>query len=273
MATTAPPRSLSVTCWGSPSAPKRALLIHGLMSSSGCWFRVAQALANEGYFVTAPDLLGHGTAPRSADCSLATLAAALHPLFDATRPFSIIVGHSFGGVVALALLSILPTTHITPVLLLDPPILPPDQTPAHKQSMQRTERICAVVVEEVTSKIPTVDGLMSANPKWSREDAVWKVLGAQLCDPAAIEAIFRQNFPWSFEHLLEIIPANVRLSIIAGDPAMHPAFFVDTAEAFPHIRTTSVEGATHSIHREFPEVVSAAALAAVAEVEGLSSRV
>ncbi|KAH7923376.1 alpha/beta-hydrolase [Leucogyrophana mollusca] len=255
---------LSLTCWGSPSATKHALLIHGLTSSSGCWFRVAQALADEGYFVTAPDLLGHGTAPRSVDCSLAALAAALHPLFDARcPPFSIIVGHSLGAVVALALLPILPTTHITPVILLDPPLLPPDQTPAHRQSIQRMEKSCAVVIEEVTAKIPTVEEFMCANPRWSREDAVWKVLGAQLCDPAAIEAIFRQNHPWSFEHLLKTVPSTVHLSIIAGDPAMCPSFFVDTAKAFPHIRTSIIEGATHSIHREFPQAVVAAVLAAV----------
>ncbi|KAH7906886.1 Alpha/Beta hydrolase protein [Hygrophoropsis aurantiaca] len=255
----------SVTCWGSPAATKHALLIHGLTSSSGCWFRIAQQLAVEGYFVVAPDLLGHGTAPLSTDCSSSALAAALHPLFLPSRPsFSVIVGHSLGGVVALELIHLLPRAQTTPVILLDPPLLPLDQAPAHKQTMQRMEKSCAFVVAEVTTNIPTVDGLLSTNPGWSREDVVWKVLAAQLCDSATVEAIFRQNHPWSFVHLLEQDLSNVSLSIIGADPAItQPSFLADTAKPFPHIRTSIAKGASHSIHREFPDLVVASALDAV----------
>ena len=62
--------------WGSPAAPKRALLLHGSISSSHAWESVGQRLAEAGRFtfplscalhscipgfhVVAPNLLGHG---------------------------------------------------------------------------------------------------------------------------------------------------------------------------------------------------------------------
>ncbi|KAG6378837.1 hypothetical protein JVT61DRAFT_13117 [Boletus reticuloceps] len=38
----------SATVWGSPTARKHALLIHGLTSSSHTWHRVASSLASQG---------------------------------------------------------------------------------------------------------------------------------------------------------------------------------------------------------------------------------
>ena len=40
--------SISATHWGSPLAPRRALLIHGLTASSHSWEGLAQLLVAEG---------------------------------------------------------------------------------------------------------------------------------------------------------------------------------------------------------------------------------
>nr|BFE86321.1 hypothetical protein GCM10020093_089220 [Planobispora longispora] len=54
------------TCeWG--SGDRVAVLIHGIMASSRCWWRVGPALAERGYRVVAVDLPGHGGSPRGAD--------------------------------------------------------------------------------------------------------------------------------------------------------------------------------------------------------------
>lgn len=82
------------------------VLIHGIPGSTGVWERVAEALARD-HRVFVPDLLGFGASPRPrradelwADRQAAALANAL----DAAKVSdACIVGHDFGGPVALAL--------------------------------------------------------------------------------------------------------------------------------------------------------------------------
>jgi pimeloyl-ACP methyl ester carboxylesterase len=75
----------------------RILLLHGLAVTGAVWMPVLERLSGAAQ-AAAPDLLGHGTAPRSAAYDLASLAAAL-----ADHRADIVVGHSLGGYVALAL--------------------------------------------------------------------------------------------------------------------------------------------------------------------------
>lgn len=82
------------------------VLIHGIPGSAAVWDRVAQSLAPD-HRVFVPDLLGFGASPRPrradelwADRQATALASAL----DAAKVTgACIVGHDFGGPVALAL--------------------------------------------------------------------------------------------------------------------------------------------------------------------------
>lgn len=97
-------RLLSYQDLGPLDAPV-VLLIHGMASDSTTWSRAAEQLAERGYRVLAPDLLGHGDSDKPADGyqltdfadSMATLLTELGAR-DAT-----VVGHSFGGAVAMQL--------------------------------------------------------------------------------------------------------------------------------------------------------------------------
>ncbi|KAH7890658.1 Alpha/Beta hydrolase protein [Phlebopus sp. FC_14] len=259
----------NVTRWGDANVAKHALLIHGLTSSSGVWFRIAEALATRGYHVTAPDLLAHGKSPKSTSYKLEAFVEALEPLFEPSQPrFSLVIAHSFGGVVALACLSRLASEETIPVILLDPPLLPATQTPAEQQTRVGVEIARKIVVSEVT-EIPDVETLMSANPLWTKEDAKWKILAAKECDIVGLGQIFEQNYPWSFVHLLDNIPPNVKVTILAADPAKHAAFRVESVKNYKHVQTNVVEMASHSIHREFPDLVIDTAMKAVEEAHGI----
>jgi pimeloyl-ACP methyl ester carboxylesterase len=80
------------------------LLIHGLAGSSKTWDAVIPELAAD-YDVIAPDLLGHGESAKPiGDYSLGAFASGLRDFLAVLDISSVtIVGHSFGGGVALQL--------------------------------------------------------------------------------------------------------------------------------------------------------------------------
>jgi pimeloyl-ACP methyl ester carboxylesterase len=77
------------------------LLLHGLGATGGVWRGLLASV--EG---VAPDLPGHGAAPWEASYTFERIAEAVRPLLG-PAPVTV-VGHSMGGVVALALAAIAP---------------------------------------------------------------------------------------------------------------------------------------------------------------------
>ncbi|HST47168.1 alpha/beta fold hydrolase [Jatrophihabitans sp.] len=97
-------RLMSYQDLGPVDAPV-VLLIHGIMSDSTTWTRAAGLLADNGYRVLAPDLPGHGESDKVADgYQLADFAASLVTLLTELQATEVtVVGHSFGGAVAMQL--------------------------------------------------------------------------------------------------------------------------------------------------------------------------
>ncbi|KAH7929184.1 alpha/beta-hydrolase [Leucogyrophana mollusca] len=242
--------NLAATVWGSPTASKRAILFHGLTASSQTFFRVAEGLVAAGYHVTAPELLGHGSARRGTDYTIAGLAEEVRPFFTETPGYDLVIGHSLGGLVALAILPLL-GSRPTRMVLVDPPLY---------QSQELVDEKTVYFSDEVTN-VRSLEKYQSANPRWTRADAAWKVLGAEMCEAETVQAIFKQNVPWDFGHLLGTVPPNVNLTVQGADPSLKPCFRVEEAAEYPHVKTQVIWGSTHSITRESPEVIVEAALA------------
>lgn len=55
---------LPTHCWGTDTGGQRALAVHGLSSTANTWWQVADQLARDVTSLVAPDLRGHGRAPR-----------------------------------------------------------------------------------------------------------------------------------------------------------------------------------------------------------------
>lgn len=49
-----------------------------------------------GYYVVAPDLLGHGDAHRGTDYTIKAFAEDITPLLDEVKPLDLLIGHSLG---------------------------------------------------------------------------------------------------------------------------------------------------------------------------------
>jgi len=81
------------------------VLVHGITSTSATWADVMPALAERGFTVVAPDLLGHGeSAKPRGDYSLGAYASGIRDLMVALgHEQATFVGHSLGGGVAMQL--------------------------------------------------------------------------------------------------------------------------------------------------------------------------
>jgi lipase len=103
-----------------PSGPVRMLAIHGLTGHGQRWQKLAGSLPE--ITVAAPDLLGHGrsswAAPWSIDANISALAALLDDEADAPVQ---VIGHSFGGALAMHLAAVRPD-QVAGLLLLDPAV-------------------------------------------------------------------------------------------------------------------------------------------------------
>jgi lipase len=104
-----------------PTGPAEILGIHGLTGHGQRWETFANRHLPE-FGVLAPDLLGHGRSSRDApwtiDANVAALAALLEA--DGSAPVTV-VGHSFGGAIALALATARPDL-VAGLVLLDPAV-------------------------------------------------------------------------------------------------------------------------------------------------------
>lgn len=88
-------RTLAYTHAVNPEAP-RVVLIHGAPANSASWTKLTKHLTD--YDVIAVDRLGYGNSSPDAELSLGAHAASIAPLLT---PGCIVVGHSYGGPVAL----------------------------------------------------------------------------------------------------------------------------------------------------------------------------
>ncbi|OBG83419.1 alpha/beta hydrolase [Mycobacterium sp. E3298] len=103
-----------------PAGPVRVLALHGLTGHGRRWQQLAGLLPEITF--AAPDLIGHGrstwAAPWTIDANVAAMAALLD---DQAEAPALVVGHSFGGGLAMQLAAARPDL-VAALLLLDPAV-------------------------------------------------------------------------------------------------------------------------------------------------------
>lgn len=104
-----------------PSRPTQILGVHGLTGHGRRWETLSEGYLPE-FSLLAPDLIGHGRSTWSAPWTVEANVAALAALLDAEGGAPVlVVGHSFGGAVALALATARPDL-VSGLVLLDPAV-------------------------------------------------------------------------------------------------------------------------------------------------------
>ncbi len=212
--------------WG--EGDKLALLVHGITSDGGTWRRVAEALVERGYRVTAVDLRGHGASPRgeyspAAWCS--DLQETLPPGAD------LAVGHSLGG---LALWLAVDGLQPARAVYVDPAWWLP--------AAARQEQVAGFIAQKDWS----LEQVAAANPRWPSTDVQAKQAALQLWDPAAAEALLSDE---DLDFTPAVHPSCPSLVMLADPSELVPP---DRARRLRELgfRVETVRGAGHSIHRD-----------------------
>jgi pimeloyl-ACP methyl ester carboxylesterase len=194
---------LSYLEWGQSGAP--LLLLHGITSSARGWWRVAPELAQLGYRVHALDLPGHGQSQLSGEHRIDRVASLVAEALVALKlDTPAVVGHSWGGAVALALASSIPVARLA---LVDPLL--------GMSSERSTLRLPSFLEGVGQPPEQTLPALRAANPDWHECDFVWKAEALQQCRAEAVRGLFGTG-DWQITQLLGQIEAA--LLILLADP-------------------------------------------------------
>jgi pimeloyl-ACP methyl ester carboxylesterase len=247
--------------WGDPSAPP-VLLVHGVTSNAGIWWRIAPAIATSGRHVVAVDMPGHGrTAPAARShrfLDTATELAAFVQTAGLDRPNLAIVGHSWGGMVSAHL----PAAGLAPhtLVLLDPPSLTLERLRALTQAP--TERDYATLDESTAA-------VRRENPTWSEGDVAAKAQALTEFNSQLVLDVLLKNGDWDagMAALRHPNAAKSAIWLIRGEwstGGFIPESRVPRIEAqLGADRVITIEGAPHSPQRTHPEATILAILRAL----------
>lgn len=229
------------------------LLLHGIASSATTWWRAQRDLTDLGVAVIAPSLPGHGGRSALPAPSIAAHADAV--LADlGEQPVDLVVGHSLGAVVGLALAAQAPGL-VERVLMEDPPSL------ASRSPRDVAGDLAAEAAGARRDPAAFEAALLAENPVWSPLDARAATESRQVIDVAAAEALLDAG-RWDLLALVGACPAPVHL--LAATPPGSALTDPDRTELLDLLedRALVVESG-HGVHRDRPALWLHAVLAAL----------
>ena len=230
------------------------LLIHGFPLDSRMWKRQVDALSGD-FMVLAPDLDGHGNAPRGAPLrTVDDIASSIADrLTTATVDRVHVAGFSMGGYVALAFLRLFPDRVISLALVDSRANADNDAGRAGRDEMAAKirEQGSGVAAAAMLPRMFTDAVADSAR----RETERWMLAQPREALVADLEAM--RDRPDATPMLADI---RIPVLVIVGDqdPITPPADSQAMAAAIPGARLVTITGASHLAPVEQPDQVNRA---------------
>ena len=243
---------LAYDSYGDDAAPP-IVLLHGLSGCRWGWGSVVAHLVSRGNArVVNVDLRGHGESGRAtletydARSYAADIAALIESLGG--RP-AVVVGHSLGGVVAMALAASRPDL-VRGLFLEDPPLFEGDDARRSESPVAKFFPTLIAAVRELQARhAPASDYRTVVDPRTPPDEAEVRCRGLRIWDPTTMEATLAGLVWREFDPLA---PIGCPLTIVRADPDVGAAFEPRDAQrlvgALPHAQVIVVPGAGHTIH-------------------------
>jgi len=228
--------------WGDAGAP--LLLLHGITSNAQAWWRVAPRLVQAGFHVFALDMPGHGLSGQVADHRVESMARLVAAAAGELGLDTVtLVGHSWGGSVALALAAAPGATRVERVALLDPAL-----SLTAEAGRARVPMFTKGIGSPVEALVPAI---AAANPDWPHGDVWWKAEAMLQCRFAAVEGFFTQSGDWSLTDALGKVQAPLLLLLAdaAGTIVDEPTRRAAQRSLGANARLAVVPGTTHNMYR------------------------
>lgn len=236
------------------------VLLHGMMSLAGTWWRIGPALAERGWDVTALDLAAHGG--NRLDGPLTREALVESVVAQVAGPVDLLVGHSMGAATAISAVVAHPDL-ARAVVLEDPP--------GGRIAPGRVEEFAHGVELDAAAARTDRDRLVRRSrdgyPGWADQDVENDVVGIEAADATAVAAGLRAGLRgWDVPRLVAGSRVPVLL-LAAAEPAS--ALLGEarsaTRAALPADRFLELPGG-HCLHRDLPDRWLAAVDAFTVEV-------
>lgn len=235
--------------WGSKSAQKTALMVHGLGSSAATCWQVMEALASDGWSATAVDLRGHGSAPRASTYGITDFASDLEATIpEGSTTWDLVIGHSIGAASAVVASSRKPTW-AKQLVLIDPAL-----------SLDDATRLQVLENQRLGHSTQTVEDVAALNPQWHPLDWELRIQANRAASLFALERAVHDNDPWDVTDYARSV--SVPTHVLGGEQGLGSMFSGDYATdmlaANENFSYEVIEGAGHSVHRDKPAETMAA---------------
>lgn len=232
--------------WPAIRGAPTALLIHGITGNAQSWWRVAAHLSERGYRVLAPDLPGHGNSgPLTSGYDLDALASAVSDV-SGPQP-DLLVGHSFGGTIALRAVA---SGRMSPLLtVLEDPVITLDRN--HARTVAETE---------IAWRPSDVETLTSNHPGWTPRDIAGRVLAHYQMIPNLVRSSWTANAPWDLTDQLARAATRTKLTALipVPSPYVNESLLTLLVSTLGPDAVRQLPSCGHSIHREaFADFVDA----------------
>ena len=253
-------------------AAHELVLLHGQPGSADDWRQVAERLPAR-FHAVAPDRPGYGSSPQDAGGFAANARAVLADLDRRGVRRAVLVGHSYGGGVALSAASLAPDRVAAVVLLAS----------VGPGCLNRWDRLlaapgagplCAMVAWRLTPWIARARlaqlaraGRRRGRPLRPDQHVNWRVWGDSGGERSSLWRTFLTEQRALLRELagLEDTIATVRAPVLLladpRDTVVPVATAWRLAQALPDARLQLVEGAGHHLPRRAPDVVADAIVA------------
>jgi pimeloyl-ACP methyl ester carboxylesterase len=269
---------LATRAWNDRAAPRPggrrplAVLVHGVISSSRTWWRVAPALVERGFEVLTVDLRGHGASPRMTEgLGLSDLATDLVETFQASVSafapaagageapaallpprIDLLLGHSLGALVASQLLATRPGL-ARRLVLEDPPGLSTTDWIALADGIEADGARARADPEGLRRD------LLADSSGSPPEEAERRLADLAECDAAGIAAALRRRVTYDLPGLMGSV--HVPTLLLVGQESLGSALVEPDRSALVGALgrgTVEVLPAGHNLHREALDAFMAA---------------